>query len=221
MVRLLIAVLLVAVAAYIGYRLYRRSRWKTLAPLLPARFNFGKRRDTFRRALDLLEARGGRFILETGVAREGLAKSKSDGASTIVFAAWAQQHHARVVSVDIDPASISAAQAAVAQLGLGEFVEFVTSDAVAYLAQCDRAVDLLYLDSFDYDRNDPAVQQASQAHHLAEFKAIEARLHANSIVLIDDCRIRGGGKGKLVIAYMLERGWRVELSRYQMLLVRD
>ena len=75
-----------------------------------------------------------------------------------------------------------------------------------------------YLDSLDYDKKDKSVQQRSQEHHLAEFKAIESRLHKGSIVLIDDHKLPGGGKGKLVIESMIQAGWQIVTEAYQILL---
>ena len=78
-----------------------------------------------------------------------------------------------------------------------------------------------FVDSYDYDKYDVSVQKASQEHHLNELEAIESQLHERSIVLIDDCRQPGGGKGKLVIEHMLTKGWKALMSEYQVLLVRD
>ena len=81
-------------------------------------------------------------------------------------------------------------------------------------------VDFLYLDSYDYS-DDIEVQTKSQIHHLKEFKAIEDQLHDNSIVLIDDCDLPNGGKGKLVVEYMIKQDWKVLINAYQILLVRN
>jgi hypothetical protein len=88
-----------------------------------------------------------------------------------------------------------------------------------FLKNFDRQVDFLYLDSYDYS-DDPEVQVKSQEHHLGEFKAIEDRLHGNTIVLIDDCRLPNGGKGKMAVKYMLENNWKILIDAYQILLVR-
>jgi len=196
-------------------------RYRSLYPFLPRKYNFGKRRNTLRATLALLEERNARVLVETGTARLGLRKTKGDGASTVVFGLWAKHHAAQLHSVDIDPEAISQARAAVAELNLSDSVSFHVADSVAFLQQLTEPVDFLYLDSYDYDKRDPAVQRASQAHHLKEFAAIEGRLHDGSIVLIDDCDQPGGGKGKLVIAKMRGTGWRVLASDYQVLLVRD
>ena len=72
----------------------------------------------------------------------------------------------------------------------------------------------------DYDRKDAAVIKASQEHHLAEIKAAEAKLHDKSIVLIDDCKLSGGGKGRLAIDYLCSRGWKILVNSYQVILIK-
>jgi hypothetical protein len=214
--KFLLALIVVAVAAAVIRKLVR---YKTLAPLLPRRYNFGKRRDTLREVLRLLDERGATTLLETGVARMGLEKSKGDGASTIVFGLWAKQNDAHLYSVDIDPEATERAGQAVAKMDLSDSVTLVTSDSVAYLDEFTDTVDFLYLDSYDYHKTDTAIQIASQDHHLKEIKAIEGCLHEGTVILIDDCDMPNGGKGKLVIERLTAKGWKVHMSEYQVVLV--
>jgi len=216
--KLVIALVVVLVAAAIIRKIVR---FKTLTPLLPRKYNFGKRRDTLREVLRLIDERGARVLVETGVARMGLEKSKGDGASTIVFGLWSKQNDAHLYSVDIDPEATAKAGEAVAAMKLGDHVTLVTSDSVAFLAEFTDAVDFLYLDSYDYHKTDTSVQQASQAHHLKEIEAIEGCLHDGTVILIDDCDMPNGGKGKLVIEHLTARGWKVHMSEYQVVLLRD
>lgn len=212
----LLTLLAVAAAALIRKAL----RYSHLSPLLPRKYNFGKRGVTLRETLSLLTQRNCRVLVETGVARNGLEKTKGDGASTVVFALWAKAYDATLHTVDIDGEAIATASATLQRLRLEDRVELHTSDSVAFLENFEDQVDFLYLDSYDYHRSDTAIQQASQEHHLKEFKAIESRLHEGTFVLIDDCDLPAGGKGKLVIEYMLARGWKMHMSNYQVLLVR-
>ena len=130
----------------VAYVIYRKSRWKTLEPLLPKDYNFGKRQKTFRRALELLDERSSTCLIETGVARYGLRNSKSDGASTAVFGLWAKTNNASLYSVDISPESINGAREAVEELGLLEHVKLVTGDSVQFLENFTDHVDFLYLE---------------------------------------------------------------------------
>ena len=210
--------ILIVVLALVARKIWR---YKTLRPLLPWKYNFGKRRDTLRTTLGLLEDRGARTLVETGIARHGLAKSKGDGASTIVFGLWASRHRAHLYSVDIDPEATATAQKVIEAMDLQDSISVNTSDSVKYLREFSEPVDFLYLDSYDYHRRDVEIQLASQQHHLDEFTAIENLLHDKSVVLIDDCNLPGGGKGKLVIDYMTSHGWKVHALDYQAILVRN
>jgi len=210
-----LALIAALLAAFVVRKL---CRYRSLSPLLPRRYNFGKRGDTFRETLVLLEQKQARVLVETGVARRGLSNSKGDGASTIVFGQWAKNHDARLYSVDIDAEATAIAARSLADMNLLDVVTLTTSDSVAYLESFDKPVDFLYLDSFDYHKTDLAVQAACQEHHLKEFQAIEHRLHDRSFVLIDDCHLPGGGKGKTVIDYMLQHGWNMHMYQYQALL---
>jgi len=213
--------LLIIAFLVISYLVYKSAKHKPLTPLMPRKYNFGKRRVTFRTTLKLLEEREAKILIETGVAREGLKFTKSDGASTIVFSKWAQQNDAILHSVDIDPKAIDIAQKQLDELSLQGSAQLHLQDSVAFLQSFHEKVDFIYLDSYDYPPKDPAGQKASQEHHLKEFQAIEPKLHEKTVVLIDDCRKPGGGKGKLVIEYMRQKGWEIALKKYQVLLVKS
>ncbi len=210
-------VLLLGVA---GFLIGKLVKHKSLYPFMPFRYDFRKRRDTFQRCLNLLDKTNARMIIETGTSREGLHGAKSNGAATIVFGKWAQLNQAFLHSVDISEQSVAAAQKEVVAQGLIEFVKIHLSDSIQFLESFSEKVDFLYLDSYDYS-TDVEVQLKSQAHHLKEFVAIEQQLHEKSIVLIDDCDLPNGGKGKLVVEYMLKNGWKILMQEYQILLVRQ
>lgn len=192
---------------------------KSLHPLLPRNYNFGKRRNTFRKTLKLLEERNANILVETGTSRKGLENTKSDGASTIVFGAWANQNNAYLYTVDHDLEAIAMAKKEILRLEFEDSVEFVNADSLPFLANFEQKIDFLYMDSFDYDKRDKTQQRLSQEHLLKEFQAARSKLHAKSLVLIDDCKLSGGGKGKLAIEYMREKGWKVEIDAYQCLLM--
>lgn len=217
----MISALYVFLALLVAWSSIRAIRYKSLYPFMSLRHNFGKRRDTFRKTLGLLSERKAKILVETGTARIGLRGAKGNGASTIVFATWAQENNAVLHSVDNSAESIDGAKAEVVRQALGECVKWHLKDSLEFLAEFREPVDFLYLDSYDYDKKDTSIQIASQEHHLAEFKAIESRLHENSLVLIDDCKLPNGGKGKLAVEFMLGRGWKVLMSEYQILLAKS
>ncbi len=203
-----------------GFFLGKFIKHKSLYPFMPFRYDFRKRRNTFLKVMDLMKTIEAKTIIETGTSREGLHGAKSNGAATIVFGKWAKENGAFVHSVDISEDSCKNAQQEVDKQNLNEFVKIHHSDSLIFLENFKDKVDLLYLDSYDYS-SDVEVQKKSQEHHLLEFKAIESRLHQNSIVLIDDCDLPNGGKGKLAIAYMLEKNWKIVMDAYQVLLLRE
>jgi hypothetical protein len=84
-------------------------------------------------------------------------------------------------------------------------------------------IDLLFLDAWDVNL------EGSAERHLEAFKAAEQNLHEQSLVLIDDTDVDlvedilvfadgVSGKGKLVIPYAVNRGWKVVFSGRQTLL---
>ena len=196
------------------------SKHKSLYPLMPFKYNFRIRRITFKKTLELLGERKAKVIVETGTSRKGLEATRGDGAATIVFGKWAKQNDAKMYSVDISQDSVKGSQDAVTEQGLDKNVSVLHQDALVFLAEFDQKIDLLYLDSYDYSRTDVEIQQKSQEHHLKEFQLAEDKLHEQTVVLIDDCGLPGGGKGKLVVEYMIERGWEVIIDTYQILLVK-
>lgn len=220
--KVIVILFVLGLASFYIRKLVRKFiKHKSLYPLMPFQYDFRKRRDTFRKTMELMEKRGVKTIVETGTSREGLKGTRSNGAATLVFGKWAKKNGAFVHSVDINIHSVEKAQAEVDKQKLGDFVKIYHSDSLPFLKHFDQKVDLLYLDSYDYSHSDPDIQKASQQHHLEEFKNIESQLHENSIVLIDDCDLPNGGKGKRVIEYMLNRGWNIVVDSYQVLLVRD
>lgn len=175
------------------------------------------RYETFKYALQLLEKREGKTIVETGTARYGARYFDSDGGSTIIFAEWSRDHKAEFFSVDLSSMNLNNAKEAVF-LYVPDYeknIHYVCSDSVAYLSQFNRPIDFLYLDSYDYELDNP---EPSQLHHLNEIEAAYPFLTENSIVMIDDCDLPGGGKGKLAIEFLLNRGWRIVKSQYQAIL---
>lgn len=215
--KLFIIVLFLAIAIHYSIKFIKH---KSLYPFMPFKYNFRRRRVTFAKTLQLLDKRKAKMIIETGTSREGLKNTKGDGAATIVFGIWAKQNNAKMHSVDINEASVKSSQNEIDLQGLSNTVTVHLNDSLEFLKTFEDTVDFLYLDSYDYSRTDTDIQTKSQEHHLKEFKLIENKLHDKSIVLIDDCGLPGGGKGKTVVEYMLKRDWKVLIDAYQILLVK-
>ena len=169
---------------------------------------------TFYLALELMAGRGARVIVETGTARQG-RRDIGDGCGTMILGDWAAQHGAKVYSVDIDEQALLMAEQALGPAR--EFVELVHNDSVEFLRNFNQTIDFLYLDSYDFEVSNP---YASQRHHLNEITAAYPWLHQKSVVMIDDCGLPYGGKGRLVIQYLRKKGWKLVGKGYQVVLVK-
>ena len=144
------------------------------------------RRDGFRATFDYLAKRRdkGHLIVETGCAR-WVDNWAGDGQSSILFDRFASESGGQVYSVDIDPAACNYARSKVSPT-----TTVTTQDSVVFLARLGRElvragrfIDLLYLDSFDYDWKNPL---PSSVHHLKELCAIAPALNAGTLVVLDD-----------------------------------
>lgn len=175
-----------------------------------------KRYSTFLQSFILMKERSVKTIVETGTARRGKFNFVGDGGSTILFGEWIEKYGGELYSVDIDRFCLwNAAKDLNDQTGRAHFIE---SDSIEFLKSFNKSIDFLYLDSYDYDDNCPA---PSQNHHLQEIIAAYPLLTKKSIVMIDDCSFKNGGKGKLVIEYLLEKGWKLLAEGYQVILVQS
>ncbi len=214
-------VISVIVLAIVIHYLLKFIKHKSLYPFMPFKYNFRRRRITFSKILKLLKEREAKIIVETGTSRNGLKNTKGDGGATIVFGKWAQQNGAKLHSVDISEASVKGSRKEIEKQGLTNIATVHLGDSVEFLREFDTIIDFLYLDSYDYSKTDKSIQIKSQQHHLQEFLAIEDRLHEDTIVLIDDCGLPGGGKGKTVVEYMQKKDWKILINAYQVLLVKE
>ncbi len=216
-IKTIISVIVIAIAIHY---LLKFIKHKSLYPFMPFKYNFRRRKITFSKTLKLLKERNVKMIVETGTSRDGLKNTKGDGGTTIVFGKWAQQNGAKLHSVDISEESVNGSKEEVEKQELTDTVTVHLGDSIEFLKKIDSPVDFLYLDSYDYSKTDKNIQRKSQEHHLQEFLAIEDKLHENTIVLIDDCGLPGGGKGKTVVEYMKNKGWNILINAYQILLTK-
>lgn len=173
-----------------------------------------KRYPTFLLALQLLKQLKAKTLIETGTARNGDQNFWGDGGSTIIFADWASKNNALLHSVDISPIAIQYAKEA--SIPYQDHIQFTVGDSIAFLKNFNQPIDFLYLDSFDFELNNPL---PSQNHHLKELIAAYSKLHDKTVIMIDDCDLPHGGKGKLAIEFLIKKGWIVLHSGYQVILV--
>jgi len=171
-------------------------------------------------------------IIETGCVRQR-DNWAGDGQSTILFDKYAEFHSGSVVfSVNLDPQATALCRSLVS-----DRVRIRTGDSIAWLKSLTddppaelRYVDLLYLDSYDVDFDDPL---PSAIHHLKELVAIVPLLSAGTLVAVDDSPssfvgvhdpnssfnlIRPpkiDGKGRLIAEYAAQIGAEVLFVDYQ------
>jgi len=181
-----------------------------------------KRVSTFKAALEFLERTKPKVLIETGTSRGrfdiNLPSMCGDGGSTLIFAIWCSKNNSKVYTIDIDPVCIENCKLNIEALGLSEYVEFVVSDSVKYLDECEhKDIQFVFLDSYDFDYGNP---QPSQIHHLKEYLAIKNKLHNTCCILIDDCDLPYGGKGCMVEPELLKDKFKLKISEYQHLYER-
>lgn len=193
----------------------------------------GIRQGTFRRMFQHLDALNKPVtIVETGCVRVA-DNWAGDGQSTVLFDKYASAQPGSVVhTVDLDPAATAACAALVSKT-----VTIHTGDSVAVLRAIardlkakDATIDLLYLDSFDLDVNNPV---PSAVHHLKELVAIAEAAAPETLVVVDDSPPSGqmvlgddgkynlistptiGGKGMYVAEYAKQVGAAMSFCHYQ------
>lgn len=151
------------------------------------------------------------IIVETGCVR-AYNDWQGAGASTPIFARFAQMKGGKFTSIDNDFNHVTFAKNMLHSYSLpGEVICERGSTAIAKFDK----IDLLYLDSMDTEH------EAHADCNLEEFQAAEKALHKNSLVLIDDTPSLTWGKGTKTIPYALERGWRILYAGYQVLLCKS
>ena len=178
------------------------------------------REPTFSLMINHLKTIKDPLIIETGCSRydknsEGF---DGDGFSTIIFDTFINQYGGEFRTVDINPENIVFAKAQVS-----EKTQFFCEDSVGYLwklnkelTEQNRYIDLLYLDSFDFEPSNP---HPSSLHHVKELTAIFSRLKSGSMITLDDnfgdCNNRTG-KGKYVEEFMKDIGIPLQYDGYQL-----
>lgn len=187
---------------------------------------------TFQIALNILnQSANPPTIIETGCQRE--EEDVGAGMSTSIFAEYISRYGGKLITVDNNLEHLGRVKSYLKKWPEIN-VEFVYSDSVEFLSQYNDQCQLLYLDSFDYPYGellniyggkediDKAILTLNnlgrdevltrhfdiifpcQEHCLKEFQSIESNLTQKTILLIDDCIMAGGGKGRILKDYLLE-----------------
>ena len=167
--------------------------------------------------LQLFNDRNVKTIVETGTSRDGDKNCHGDGCSTLIYGYYARIAGGKMFSIDISAQNCYKAREACTYFG--DTVEIIQSDSIKFLREYKgNLIDFLYLDSYDFDGNNP---DPSQKHHELEIEAAYDKLHKRSIVMVDDCSLKCEGKCKLVRKYLLHRGWKLIMNKYQQIFVYE
>lgn len=172
----------------------------------------GKRSESFSLMINELTKKTSPLIIETGCSR--MANNfDGDGMSTLIFDSFIGEHGGECYSVDINKSHVEFAQQNT------KYVDIQTSDSVSYLyllnkklQRENRKVDLLYLDSFDFDVSNT---HPSSFHHIKELIVIWPSLSDGTIITVDDNFENGKGKGQYVREFLSNIGIEPVYSGYQ------
>lgn len=171
---------------------------------------------SFKLALDIAHNRNFHYIVETGSYHEGYNVDGSQGKSTLIFGRYCKEHHTcNFESIDNDVRCTEIARQALENNKYPGFC--ITSDSISFLQSIQHPIDLLYLDSYDFEPDNP---QPAQTHQMREVEAAYPRLSDNSLILLDDCDMTHGGKGYWSTIYLTKRDWKVIHDGYQRLFSR-
>lgn len=146
-------------------------------------------------------------IIETGCSRYQ-DSWEGDGNSTVIWDKFVNHCGGAVYSVDIDSNATDHAKKLVSAK-----TSIITADSISWLkglTTLRQSVDLLYLDSYDIDWNNP---EPSMKHHAMELNASLHLLQPGTIVAVDD-NFPNVGKGYIVESVANALGWTNILNEY-------
>ena len=177
---------------------------------------------TFTVALQLAIDRNAKIFIETGTSRAHPSSCRGDGCSTYIFSAFNRLLNDE--SVEMYSVDISEKNCQISRDNIKSYekyaVKVVSSDSVKFIQDwpVDKKIDFLYLDSFDFHAGK---EIESQEHHFKELKAALNKIHDGTIIFMDDCRLRMGGKCAMVRDYLLNNNWKIVIDEYQTLFVKN
>lgn len=172
----------------------------------------GKRAESFALMLNSLATVPSPLIIETGCARQE-DNFTGDGMSTLLFDTYiGERGEGEFLSVDISQENVNFANSVVKNsvVHCSDSVAFLYNVA-KYCKDTNRFVDLLYLDSFDFDPGNP---HPSSLHHIFELTAIMPALRPGTVIAVDD-NFDNIGKGGYVKEFMDLLGKERVYSGYQ------
>lgn len=159
------------------------------------------RKDVFDKAFEFFE---NPMVLEFGATRK-MGNWEDDGYSTI-YLAYKVASGGLFTSVDNDYKAIETSRKLIDLYSIKSRNYLVVADAIQYATTTKDKWDIVYLDAWDATKD----IELSQDKHLELFKALEDKLHDESIVIVDDTVT----KGVKVLPYMESKGWKKVYGEY-------
>jgi len=185
-------------------------------------YDKGKRKESFEKVLDILLTESGQqwsTLVELGMTRND---NLSDGHSTPLLAYIALKTQSQLYSVDTYIGSLEVTEKLLRGYGLYDpgKIHLILGDARSFLEQFSGpAIDFLYMDAWSYE---PEEREKTEKEALLSFMVAEDWFVKDSLILIDDVLDPKtyDGKGRLVIPYAINEGYKCLHSGYQFLFVK-
>ncbi len=172
-----------------------------------------KRGDNFEFIFNYLEKVKDPIILETGVMRSdhGEMAFGDDGCSSFLFDQFINAHGGSFTSVDINENNCRHARSKISDKS-----KIICSDSIPFLWSYKEKVDMVYLDSYDIELNNPT---PSMIHHMKELACLLKNFKQETLIVVDDhdAFFTGGkiGKGNIIKEFMAQIGNKPIFENYQ------
>lgn len=162
------------------------------------------------------------IIVETGCARV-MDNYGGDGQSSLIFDNHINEYAGEFYTVDISQESVAFCRDMMVcpntTVTLENSLSYLRTLNRGFLSE-DKKIDLLYLDSMDAPRDDPATLYNSAKHHLFELMTILPSLNYGALIVVDDNWVNPdgtlNGKGLLILDYMQSIGIPLVFAAYQL-----
>lgn len=190
--------------------------------LVPFKYGGRNRKVSFNKVLNHLDGIDSPVLVEIGQTRN-YYNWNGDGYSTPLFIWYMNQRlDGHFYSIDIsDNREVYKAIFGIWGLrdGQEKGATILQEDGIKFLKEFEHKIDFLYLDAWDYHTTNIEMQTTSETMHLEAFKIAGSKLNIGAYILIDDILDQETyvGKGKLLIPYMLENGYKLIHKGYQFL----
>ncbi len=183
-------------------------------PLLQKDPNYKDRYVGFRKIFSYLIEKGqpSYTIIETGGIRD--KGSWTDGQSSFLFYDFLKKFTGELTTIDVNP-SVEVNYRTWLPSNGNVKVNVVILDGAVALSRIDKKVDLLYLDSFDVEHDNP---EPSMQHHLKEFTNSKNIIEKSKdlLVAVDD-NFGTYGKGRYVLDWAIKNNKEILHDGYQVI----